>query len=172
MDDFVITQQDGFTDTLCLSLNSSFQHGGVYSFCKDNALRVCCSCRIKFLCKFGLLSKKYGERAFVFVPVLYFASGYTTVNSSLGYSCRNLRDESRVNGFGDEIVASESQVVNLVDIVHNVRDRLLGQVCNGIYGSKLHLFVDSSSVNIQSSAENVGEADDIVDLVRVVCTSC
>ena len=60
----------------------------------------------------------------------------------------------------------------MIHIVHHIRNRLLGQVGNGVYGSHLHLLVDSRRVNVEGSTEDIGETNHVVDLVGVVGTSC
>ena len=167
-DDLVVAQQDGVADALGVSLHSGFEHGGVDGFGKDHTLGVSSSGGVELLGEFGLLTQQDGQRPLVLVPILDGLAGHTTVDGCLGDSSRNLRDEAWVNRLGNEIVASEVQVVNLIDVVHHIGHGLLGQVGNGVHGSQLHLFVDGGGMNVQGSAEDVGEANDVVDLVGIV----
>src|SRR5690606_39841882 len=50
-------------------------------------------------------------------------------------------------------------------------DRQLGQVAQRQGGGDLHLLVDAGGANVQGAAEDEGEAQHVVDLVRVVRTA-
>ena len=50
--------------------------------------------------------------------------------------------ETRVNRFRDEVFRTETKVVNMISLVHNIGYRLFCQVGNGMYGGNLHFFVD------------------------------
>ena len=56
----------------------------------------------------------------------------------------------------------------MVSLIHYVGDGLLGQVSDGTYSSELHLLIDGGSLCVERTAEDIGEADDVVDLVRIV----
>ena len=56
----------------------------------------------------------------------------------------------------------------MVDVVHRVGHGLFSQFGYGVHGCHFHLFVDGFCVYVESSAEDVGEADDVVYLVGVV----
>ena len=59
----------------------------------------------------------------------------------------------------------------MVSFVDHVGHRFLGQSGDGTYGSQFHFFIDGSGTGVEGTTENVGESDDIVDLVRIVGTS-
>ena len=170
-DDLVITQQDGQTDALALSLYGGFQHGGVNGFSEDYALWMGSSGSVKLLCQLGLLTQQYGERLLVLAPVLNRLASHTAFDGCLGNSCTDLNDESWVNGFWNEVVAAKLQVVDLIDVVDDIGYGLLGQVSDGVNGGQFHLLVDGCSVNVKGTAEDVGEADDVVNLVGIVGTT-
>ena len=80
--------------------------------------------------------------------------------------------ETRVNRFRNEVLATEGKVVHLIDIVDHVGYRLFGKIGNSVNGSQLHLFVDGGSVNVECTTEDVWETNHVVDLVRIVSTTC
>ena len=127
---------------------------------------------VELLCELRLLAEQHGEGVFVFVPVLNLLAGNTALDGGFGNGRRDLGDESRIDGFGDEVVTAEGEVVHLIDVVHHVRHRLFGEVGDGIDGGKLHLLVDGGGVYVEGAAEDVGETDDVVDLVGIVGTAC
>ena len=172
LDHLVVTQQNGLTDAFGLSLHGSLEHGGVNGLGKHHALRVCRCCGVELLGEFRLLSQQYAQRVLVFFPVSNILTGHATVNGSLCHSGAHLGDESWVNRLRNEVVASEGQVVYLIDIVHHVGNRLFGQVGNSHDGSHLHLLVDGLSVNVECSTEDVWEADNVVNLVGIVGAAC
>ena len=132
---------------------------------------MCSSCGIQFLGKLSLLPQQDRERVFILFPVFNLTASHSAVDSCLGYGSADLGDKSRIDGFRDEVFATKGQVVHLIYIVHHVGNGLLGQVGNSVNSGQLHLFVDGSSMNIKRTTEDIGEADHIVDLVRIVCTA-
>ena len=46
--------------------------------------------------------------------------------------------------------------------------RLLGKVGNSNGGRHLHLLIDRRSSHVEGTTEDVGEADDIIDLIRII----
>src|SRR5690606_29818532 len=92
-------------------------------------------------------------------------AGYPGFDSSLRYSRRNSGQQSRVNGFGNDILPAESNAFLVIGYVDNVGDWLFGQVGKGIDRCQLHGFVDFSGTYIESAAEYIREAEHIVDLV-------
>ncbi len=169
--DLVVAQQHGLADAFGLGLDGGFQHGGVYGLGKDDALRVGSCCGIELLGELGLLAQQHAERLLVGIPVVNMLAGHAALDGGTGHGRRDLGDESRVDGLGNEVVAAEGQVIDLVDVVHHVGYGLLGQVGNGVDGGQLHLLVDGRSMYVQCATEDVGEADDVVDLVGIVGTT-
>ena len=60
----------------------------------------------------------------------------------------------------------------MIDIIHHIGNRLFCQVGDGVNGSEFHFFVDGCRVNVEGTSENVGEANDIIDLIGIVGTTC
>ena len=59
----------------------------------------------------------------------------------------------------------------MVNLIYNIRNGLLCQVGNSMYGSHLHLLIDGLGMNVKSATEDVWETDYIVNLVGIVATS-
>ena len=131
-----------------------------------------CGSGIEFLCEFRLLTQQDAERVLVGIPVLDLLTGHTALDGGLSHCRRHLGDESRIDGLWNEVVASEGEVVHMIDIIDHIRHGLLGQVGNGMYGSQFHLLVDGLGMHVESTAEDIGEADYIVYLVGIVGTTC
>ena len=140
------------------------------SLSKDYPLWMCRRRSVEFLGEFGFLTKQNAERLLILVPILNILTRYATLYSSTCHCRADLSDESRVDGLGDEIVAAKGQIVDLIDIVHHIRHRLLGEVCNGMDSSQFHLFVNGTGMHVEGTTEDVWETDDIIDLVRIVGT--
>ena len=170
-DNLIVAQEDGLADAFGLGLNSGLEHGGVNSLGKDDALWVGCCCSIELLRELRLLSQQYAERILILVPVLNLLASHTAVDGSLSHGGAHLGDETWVNRFRNEVLATEAQVVHLIYIVHHIGHGLLGQIGNGVDGSQLHLLVDGCGVDVERTAEDVGESDDVVNLVGIVSTT-
>ena len=59
----------------------------------------------------------------------------------------------------------------MVGLVHYIGYGLLGEVGDGVYRGNLHFLVDGFGLRVERAAEDVGEADDVVNLVRIVGTA-
>ena len=81
---------------------------------------------------------------------------------------RHRRYQAWVEGHGDDVVRAEARPVALIggrDVVGHVLARQLGQRMGG---GDLHVLVDGGCPHIQRAAEDVGEAEHVVDLVGIV----
>jgi hypothetical protein len=107
---------------------------------------------------------------FVFIrfPVFYGLPGHTRFHGRLRHGHRNFGNQALVHRFGNEIRASERQSVQVVGCIDDIGYWFLGQVGDGQGGCHLHFFVDGGGSDIQRAPENIGKANDIVDLVGVV----
>ena len=59
----------------------------------------------------------------------------------------------------------------LINTVYHLGHRFVGQSHDGAYGSNLHLLVDGTCIHVEGTTEDVGEYNDVVDLVRIVATA-
>ena len=166
-----IAKQDGETNAFRFCLHGRFHCRGVSSFSKDNPLGVH-SCRIvEFAGEFRFLPKQLPQTLFVVLPVCDFMPSHPAFDGGFGYSGTYFGDESRIYGFGNEVFWPESELIDTVNLIYNVRNRLFGQIGNRPDSCHFHLFVDGRSVYIQCPTEDVRESDDIVDLVGVVASA-
>ena len=101
-------------------------------------------------------------------PVFDGLLGHTAFDGRFGYSDRNAGDQSWVERFGNDQVASKGDVAHVVRLVHLVGHRFFGEFCQGLDRSQFHGVVDGGGPHIQGSAEDVGEAQYVVHLVRMV----
>ena len=86
----------------------------------------------------------------------------------LGHGRCDAQDEARIEGLGDDVVGAESQLLALVGGGHLFADVGLGQLGDLAHAGQLHLFRDLGCAAVQRAAEDVGEAQHVIDLVRVV----
>jgi hypothetical protein len=76
-----------------------------------------------------------------------------------------------IEGLGNQVVRAEVEVGAAVGLGHHVGLLGLGQLGDGLHAGQLHLLVDLGGARIQGAAEDEGEAQHVVDLVRVVRTA-
>ena len=126
---------------------------------------------MQFSGKHSFLAKQLHQTVFVRFPIGYVFSCHATFHGRLSHSRRNLGDKAWVYGLGDEIERSESKVVNTIDVVNHIRNRLFGQVGNGVHGGHFHFFIDGCGVYIECTAEDVRKTNNVVYLVGIVGTS-
>ena len=92
-------------------------------------------------------------------------------DSRFGHGDRDGGDQPRVEGLGDQVFASERNIVVVVGGRYDVGHRLLGQCGQRPHGGDLHLLVDLGGAHVERSAENVRESEYVIDLVRIVRAS-
>ena len=139
---------------------------------KYYTLWVHACCIMQIACELGFLTEQLHKVLLVRIPVGYGLSCNSTFDSCLCHSSTNLCDKTRVDRFRNEILRSEAKVVDMVNLIYDIGNRLLSQVGNSMYGSHLHLLVDSLGMNVKSTAEDVWETDNVVNLVGIVATTC
>ena len=90
------------------------------------------------------------------------------VHRRLGDRDRHDMDQARIERRGDDVVAAEARpraVIGGGDLVGHVLAREFGERMGG---GDLHLHVDRLGAHVERAAEDVGKAEDVVDLVRIV----
>ncbi|MPL61035.1 hypothetical protein SDC9_06602 [bioreactor metagenome] len=76
-------------------------------------------------------------------------------------------DQPRVEGRRDDVVAPEGQLAAIGDR-HLVGHVLAGQLGQGLGAGDLHLVVDRTGMDVERAAEEIGEAQNVVHLVRII----
>ena len=158
-------------DTFGFRFNGGFQHIRVNAFGKHYTLRVAAGGVIQLAGQFGFISHKFAQVYAISVPILDIGTCHSAFHSSSCHGTGNFGDEAWVYRFRDEIFRPERKIVHVVCCIHDVGYRLFCQIGNSVYGGDFHFFVDRLGMRIQSTAEDVRETDNIVNLVRIVGTS-
>src|SRR5690606_37953622 len=96
---------------------------------------------------------------------------HAAVDRSLGHCIGHQGDQARVHRLRNDVVATEFQVIQPISRGDFRRNRKLGQVTQRVSGRDLHFFVDARRANVERTAEDEGEAQHVVDLVRIVRTT-
>jgi hypothetical protein len=91
--------------------------------------------------------------------------------SAAGHGRRDLDHQARVEGLGNQVFRAEGQVGDAIGRGHDVGLLGLRQLGDGVHGGDLHLAGDGGGAAIERAAEDVGEAQHVVDLVRIVRTA-
>ncbi|KEH12384.1 hypothetical protein GY15_21180 [Delftia sp. 670] len=112
-----------------------------------------------------------GQALAVGVVVGDGAGGDAGLFGSLGHGRRDAQDQAGVEGRGDQVVGAELQLLALVGSGDFIADVLLGQCGDFAHAGQLHGFGDLGGAAVQRATEDVGEAQDVVDLVGVVRTA-
>ena len=158
-------------DTFGLGLNGGFQHIGVNAFGKYHTLRVAAGGVVELAGELAFIAHQLAQLQAVGIPVCNVLAGHTAVHSGFCHGAGHFGDEARVYRFRNEVFRTEGEVVHMVGFVHHVGYGLFGKIGDGVYGSNLHLFVDGLCLCIECAAEDIGEADNVVNLVRIVGTA-
>ena len=84
---------------------------------------------------------------------------------------RDPEQHARIEGEGDEVVGAEVDVAQPVQRGDGIGDVLLGERGERARRRHLHLLVDLGGAHVERAAEDEREAEDVVDLVRIVAAS-
>ena len=118
----------------------------------------------------GLVHKP--RQAFTVRSHVFDGAGcHTGVGSGLRHGGGNLQDQARVERGRDQVVGAKHQLLSGVGCGHLVAGLGLGQVGNLAHTGQLHFFGDLGCAAVECAAEDVGETQHVVDLVRIVRTA-
>ena len=95
---------------------------------------------------------------------LSHAAGYR----GLHHGGRDLHHQARIKRFGDQVLGSKGQGFARIGGSDHLALLGLRQVSDGMYRGNFHLRRDGGRSCVQGATKDVGEAQDIVDLVGVV----
>ena len=90
------------------------------------------------------------------------------IDRRLGDGGGNDGDQARIEGNRDDVIAPEARPRALIgggDFVGHVLAREIGE---GVGGGDLHLHIDRLGAHVERAAENIGKAEDVIDLVGIV----
>ena len=77
-------------------------------------------------------------------------------------------DQPRIERHRDDVARAEARPVALIGGGHLVGHVLAGERGERLRRGDLHRVVDGGGAHVERAAEDVGEAEDVVDLVRIV----
>ena len=86
----------------------------------------------------------------------------------LGHGRGDLHHQPRIERLGDQVLGPERQLLPRVGRSHHLALLGLRQLGDRMHRGDLHLIGDGGGPAVQRSAEDVGEAQDVVDLVGIV----
>ncbi|MCY1518156.1 hypothetical protein D9M68_528650 [compost metagenome] len=102
------------------------------------------------------------------VQVLDRAQRHAAFLGRLGHGRRDLHHQARVEGLRNQVFGAEAQLFTGVGGGHALALLGLGQLGDGVHRGDLHLVGDGGGARVERAAEDEREAQDVVDLVRVV----
>ncbi len=100
--------------------------------------------------------------------VLDGSQRHTAVGRRLRHGGCDLHHQPRIERLGDEVLGAEGQLLTRVGGGHHLALLGLCELGDGVHCGDLHLVVDGGGARVERAAEDVREAEDVVDLVRVV----
>ncbi|CUI72341.1 Uncharacterised protein [Achromobacter xylosoxidans] len=108
---------------------------------------------------------------FVGFQVWQRTRGHAAFHGGLGHRRRDAHDQARIERLGNQVLGAERDIEGAVGGGHHLVLLLLGQLGDGIDRRLFHFTRDRRGAHIQRAAEDVREAQHVVDLVRVVRTA-
>jgi hypothetical protein len=113
-----------------------------------------------------------GQLARVALQIHQRLAGHAAFHRRLGDGGGDAGDQPGVEGVRDDVLGAEAQALAAAGTGHFLRHILARQHGQRLGGGDLHGVVDGAGAHIQRAAEDVGEAEDVIDLVRVVAAAC
>jgi hypothetical protein len=111
------------------------------------------------------------ELVAVALHVLDRPRGDAGIHRRLGHRRRDLEDQARIEGLRDQVFGTEGQVFGAIGGGHHLGLLGVRQLGDGAHRGDLHRLVDGGGADVERAAEHEGEAQHVVDLVRVVRTA-
>ena len=148
------------------------QNAFVFAFGKDHALVGRKLCR-----RHDRLHDEAGtvDEAAQLIRIGFEIGDRATRHAGFGGGFGDRRGDAQhqalVEGRGNEVARAEDRRFTTNRLGGDFVDFLTGQRCDGPHGGHLHLFVDGGRATVERATEDVGETENVVDLVREVRTA-
>ena len=139
--------------------------------CEDNALGVTARPTAEVADEGVVLTESAGQNPLVVVPIADGLPGHTALHGSQRHSRGDRGDEPRIHRLGDDEIHAESQTALVIGFVDLIGHILLGERGDGANRRHLHGVVDRCGPNVHGPPEDEGEAQDVVDLIRMVAAA-
>ena len=121
-----VAQQDGPADAFALGFDGGLEHVGVDAFGEDHALWVAACGVVDLAGERRLVAHQFAQVNAVGVPVVDALACHARFHGGLGHCDGHFGYQSRVDGFGDEVLRAEGQIVDVIGLVDHVGHGLLG----------------------------------------------
>ena len=147
------------------------QYTRLFPFSQHHALRrFACQRENRLHEQVGFVDE-FGQLIDVSVKVGNWTRCHTGIHRRLRHRRGDFDDQTRVERFRNNVFRPEAQVLVAIGGGHHFALLGVRQLSNGVYRGQFHLFVDGSSADVQRAAEDEREAQNVVNLVRVVGTA-
>ena len=144
------------------------QHALVLALGIDHALRIGLRLREQRLHDEAGAEDEAAEGFRIGLEILERPRGDAAIHRGLRDRRRDAQDQARIERARDQRLRAEGMRLAAIGARHHLGRRLAGKAGDGLHGGGLHLLVDRGRADIERAAEDVGEAQDVVDLVRIV----
>ena len=108
------------------------------------------------------------QRAAIGLDVGDRPGGDAGIHGGLGHRRCHLGDDAGIERARDQVLGPETDLLLAVGRGHHVRLLGPGELGQRPHAGELHLLVDRGGADVEGTAEDEREAEDVVDLVRVV----
>ena len=147
------------------------QHTRLFPFRQHDTLRCFACLRENRLHEQVSFVDKFRQLVDISVKVGNGTHCHAGIHRRFGNRWCDFNNQTRVERFWNDVFRAEAQILVAIGRGHDFALLGMRQFGNGMDRSQLHLFVDCRRANVQCATENEREAQDVVDLVRVVGTA-
>ena len=166
-----VAEQYGLANTLFHSDLGGLEHPVVVGLVEYHAFWCALSLLNGESNELVVAAKAAAKLLFVGIPVGDGLFSHTRFHRRAGDRRSHGVNQSRVKGFRNNVVGSERQIAAAVGEVDDLGDGLFGEVGDRLDRRELHGLVDLGGAHVEGSAKDVGKAQHVVDLVRIVAAA-
>ncbi len=163
--------EDRLGNAIFLHLDRGANHGFVLALRKHEADRVLTGLVDNQAHEQARAVDARGQLLAVGANIGQRPAGHTGFGGSPGHGGRHDLDQARIKGLGQDVIRPETQFLDAIGLQHRRRHLLAGQLGQRMHGGNLHLLIEGRGPGIERAAEQKGEAQHVVDLVRVIRAS-
>ena len=147
------------------------QHPFFLAFCQDDALalggRIACAVQNR-LHQSAAVRGEALQLFAVGLEVLDGAGRHTGIHRGLGHCRRNLDQQARIEGAGNQVFRPELHIRQAIGGGHDVVLLHAREIGNGVHRGDFHFPRDGGGPYVERAAKNERETQDVVDLIGVV----
>ena len=168
LDTFAPADENRLGDAFLHTGDGSADDAHIFALGKGDAQRVGAGALNNRLHRKSALVKEQCQFLLIFAEVFNRTAGNAAIHRRLGDGNRNGGNQARVKRFGDDIILAVNERLPAISGHDFLAGRRLGKIGDGIHRRHFHRLIDGGRAHIERATEQVREAENVIDLVRII----